>query len=254
MKNLLNLFVCLFFASFTSFSQSFIDQNFASEINDDSYTRVTVGSKAFSLLNSFTTNMKDEEAKKMGEIISKVKSFDLIASEKVGNAASLYTMAMTKARNFEELVKVKSKDANVSIRIKEKNNIISQIIGIVASDSTFVIFDLQGDLNVEEVGAMTSKLSESNINKVFKGNNLDLTDVKTYPNPVSAGNKVNVDLPKNMEKGKMTILSIEGKKMKEINLDGPTTEIDTNNLPKGTYSLVIENNGVSVTRKLVVVE
>lgn len=231
---------------------SFIDKNFGNQLNDDQVTRVTVGSKAFSMLTNFTANMKDEDAKKMGEIAAKVKSFDLIASEKISNASVLYTEAIAKARGFEELVKVKSKDANVSIRIKERNNVISQIIGIIAADSTFVLFDLEGDLNVNEIGELTGKISESNINKVFKGKNLDMTDVKVYPNPVGSGRKVNLEVPSSMEDGKLNIISSDGKKVKEISLSSGNTEIDTDLLSKGTYNLVFEKNGVMVTRKLVV--
>ncbi len=231
---------------------SFIDKNFGNHMNDDQVTRVTVGSKAFSMLTNFTANMKNEEAYKMGEIAAKVKSFDLIAGEKISNASALYAEAIAKAKDFEELVKVKSKDANVSIRIKESNNVISQIIGIVAADSTFVLFDLEGDLNINEIGQLTGKISESNISKVFKGKNLDMTDVKVYPNPVGAGRKVNVEIPASMEEGILNIISSDGKKVKEISLSSDTKEIDTDFLSKGTYNLVFEKNGVMVTRKLVV--
>jgi hypothetical protein len=253
MKNLLNLFILVCLSS-GLFSQSFIEKNFAKELNDDKVTRVTVGTKAFTLLTSFTANLKDEDAKKVGAIAAKVRSLDLIAQEKIGNAATLYSEAIAKTRGFEELIKVKAKGANVSLRIKEKNNIITQIIGIIAADSTFVVFDLEGDLDMNEVGELTSRMSESNINRVFQGKNLDMTDIKVYPNPVNTGGKVTIDVPTAMEKGKFSVVSMDGKKVKDISIEGPNFELETDNLPIGTYNLLFEKEGVTVSRKLVIAQ
>ena len=252
MKKFINLaFLVLSCVSVLS-AQSFIDKNFGDQLNDSEMTRVTVGSKAFSMMANFSENLKDEEAKKLTEIASKVKSFDLIVQEKSSNAATLYSEAISKARGFEELVKVRSKDANVSIRIKERNNIISQIIGVIAADSTFVLFDLEGELNINEIGTLTGKMSESNLNKVFKGKNLNMTEVNVYPNPVGAGRKFTFEAPAALEKGKLNILSADGKKVKEVSVTAGSNEIDTMDLPKGTYNLVLEQGGVLVSRKLVV--
>jgi hypothetical protein len=235
-------------------AQSFIENNFKSILDEEKLIRVQVGGKAFNMLYTLGKNNVDADVKKVSEIVSKIKSFDLIALEKTGDSKNLFKTAMANATNFEELIRVKADKANVNIRVKEKNNVVTEIIGIVDADSTFVVFNLVGEIDINDIGEIANKVSESNMSKAFKNKNLDLGDLKVYPNPATKGQNITVEVPNAVVGGKAFIYDSTGKKVKEISLTENNFELSTSDLSNANYVIKFEKGDTSITRKLIITE
>jgi hypothetical protein len=248
------VFVTCLLLSITISAQSFIDKNYSSYFEKEDVTRVTVGAKAFSMMHQFTKNSKDSEAQDISKIISKINSFDLLAIENVSDPQSAFKSGVAKLNGFEELVKVKNKEANVSIQIKESNGIISEIVGLVASDNEFVVFNLTGQIDMDEIGNIVSQIENKDLGKVFKGTNIDLGDIKMYPNPVKHGQKVSISVPENMQGGKATLYDVDGRKIRDFDINSNTIEVDTDKLKNSTHVIKFQKEGNMYTKKFVVTE
>jgi hypothetical protein len=253
MKHLLLFGLSLLF-TINSSAQSFIDKHYSSYGNREDATRISIGSKAFSMFNTFAQNSKDQETKEINKVVSKIKSFDMLVVEKVENPMAEFKKGLNDINGFEELIKVKSNDANVSIQINETNNVIHEIVGLIASDNEFIVFNLVGEISMDEMGQIMSQVDEQNISKVLKSKNLQLGDVKMYPNPVKQGEKVTVQVPESMKGGTAILYDVDGKKISEYKIEGDSIEVETYKLKNSTHLIKFQNNGTTYTRKLIVTE
>jgi hypothetical protein len=251
-----NLFLAIFFITAHTLlnAQSFIENNFKNILNDEKLIRVQLGGKAFNMLHTLGKGSDDEDFKKVVDLVSKIKSFDLIALEKTEKGNELFKAALNNASGFEELIRVKSEKANVNIRIKENNNIVSEVIGIINADSAFAVFDLVGEININDIGELANKVNESNLNKVFKKSNLELGELNVYPNPVVKGQNVKVEVPNSVVGGKAYIYDSTGRKVKEVNLNSSNIELNISDLTSSKYVIKFEKGDTSISRKLIITE
>ena len=75
-------------------------------------------------------------------------------------------------------------------------------------------------------------------------------NIDIYPNP--ATDQVNISLPENQAKVKLTVTSLEGKLMEKLEFTGSGKQLDTNRWQPGMYLLRFDMDGEIITRRLVV--
>ena len=242
--------VCLLFTTFT-YAQNFIEDNYAHFLDRDDITRVQVGERMFNIAATLT---KDAENREAHDLVSKIKSFDLISIEKLSNPQSEFKAGLAKLKGFEELVRIKDKENNIAIMVDESNEIIHELVGIIAADSEFVVFDLVGEIDLNEISKLTSKLQDENLGKIQGISNLGLDEVKVYPNPVKRGSEVSVDVPANMIGGKVKVIDISGKTVSQQELTGNSLRLEGDQFNANSYFLEFENKGIIVRKKLIVIE
>ena len=242
--------VCLLFTSFT-YAQNFIEDNYAHFLDRDDITRVTVGERMFNIAATLT---KDSENREAYDLVSKIKSFDLISVEGLSNPQNEFKAGIAKLKGFEELVRVKDKENNIVIMVDETHEIIHELVGIIAADSEFVVFDLVGEIDLNEISKLTSKLQDEHLGKIQGISSLGMDDVKVYPNPVKRGNEVNVDVPENMIGGKVKVIDVSGKTVVQQELSSNNLRLEGSQLNANSYFLEFENKGVIVRKKLIVIE
>jgi hypothetical protein len=246
------LFSLLF--SFTINAQSFIDKNYSSYFDKEDVTRVTVGAKAFSMMHTLSKHNTEAEAQQLANIVSKIKGFDLLVIEKVTDSQASFNKGLSQLKGFEELIKVKNKEANVSIQIKESNSLIEEIVGLVAAEDNFIVFNLIGSIDLDEVAPLISKLDDKKLSQLMKGSKINVGDLKVSPNPVKQGQKVNVTVPAEMQGGKATLYDIDGKKIAEYNIENSSIEIDTDKMKTSAHVIKLQKDGNMYSRKIVVTE
>lgn len=246
--------LCLLFTSMIFAQNSFIEKNFSNQLEKSTTTRVQVGTKAFSMLTTFAQYSNDEDAQKVAKIASKVKSFDLIVVPGAADVKTNFDLGIKKSAYMEELIKIKSKEALVSLRIDESNDVIRELVGIIAADSNFIVFDLVGEFRLDDITELTKTVNESKIKSMLGNKGIDFGDAKVYPNPVQLGQNVSIDVPTSMTNATVTVYSLDGKKLKEeISVNG-NYQMSTSGLGKGNYTIKVEGNGVSVNKRLIVIE
>ena len=141
--------------------------------NDETFTKVSLSSKMFSLFTEMEGNTEDEE--EFLDVIGKLKGMKVVASEKVANPEELYNNAISDVAKagYEELMTVKDAEENVKISIKEKDGIIEELILVAGGKEKFAMVSLYGIIDLKQVSKLASMMRMNEL-KYFK--NLDEDD------------------------------------------------------------------------------
>ena len=91
-------------------------------------------------------------------------------------------------------------------------------------------------------------------NKMETIETYDVTAVKVYPNPVRGNGNFTLELPEELEGANVTLVNESGAQVKTFNAQVGKQSIPAGGLQAGMYYVNIEKDGVSVQKKIVVVE
>ncbi|MEP1032768.1 DUF4252 domain-containing protein [Ekhidna sp.] len=131
--------------------------------DDETFTKVSVSSKMFSLFTEMEGNTEDE--KEFLDVISKIKGMKVVASEKVSDPKGLYNSAISDVAKagYEELMTVKDAEENVKISIKEKDGIIEELILVAGGKEKFAMVSLYGIIDLKQVSKLASMMRMSEL-------------------------------------------------------------------------------------------
>jgi len=252
MKNLI-LFFCLCLSANVITAQNIIDDKFNHLKNLDNATEINLSAKLFSFAANFTDS-GEKEMDEMAEFASTITGFKLIALQDHKNCALEYKSGLNYiGEDFDELVKIRSKDGNFSLYIDETNNIVHELVGIGTDNNEFIVFSLTGAMDLKKVGEFASEINMDGFDKMESIKDFDVADVKLYPNPVSRSGDLTLDTPSQFEGGVATLIDENGRVVKTYSIKGKNQSIDTNNLNAGIYYMELSKDAVSVKKKIVVI-
>lgn len=129
--------------------------------SDETFTKVSVSSKMFSLFTEMEGNTEDE--KEFLDVISKIKGMKAVVSEKVSDPKGLYASAISDVNKagYEELMTVTDAEENVKISIKEKDGIIEELILVAGGKERFAMLSLYGEIDLKQVSKLASMMRVS---------------------------------------------------------------------------------------------
>lgn len=145
---------------------------FSSFENNDEVTSVVVNKKAFMMLKKVTA--ESEEADEFRDLVSGLNELRVLTTENLATANEMRATfdKYLKKNNLVELMRVKDKDANVKIFVKEgKNeNFVSEFLMLVdqmdisakigdRGEPELVIVSLTGNINLDDVAKITSDMN-----------------------------------------------------------------------------------------------
>lgn len=133
-----------------------INSMFDKYADDETFTKVTITSKMFSLFTEMEP--EDPNTKEFTEAISKLKGLKILASDSVNDAQKYYKEATASIQksNFEELMSVRDGKEDVLFMIKENGGKISELLMLVGGNNKFVAINLYGEIDLKQI----SKLSK----------------------------------------------------------------------------------------------
>lgn len=128
---------------------------------DETFTKVSVSSKMFSLFTEMEGNT--EEEKEFLDVIGKLKGMKAVTSESVANPKGLYDEAIkdVEKAGYEELMTVTDAEENVKISIKDKNGVIEELILVVGGKEKFALMSLYGEIDLKQVSKLASMMRMS---------------------------------------------------------------------------------------------
>lgn len=131
--------------------------------DDETFTKVSVSSKMFSLFTEMEGNTEDE--KEFLDVISKLKGMKVVASEKVSSPKALYDGAISDVEKagYEELMTVKDAEENVKISIKENGGIIEELILVAGGKEKFALVSLYGEIDLKQISKLASMMRMSEL-------------------------------------------------------------------------------------------
>ncbi len=139
-----------------AFSQQVVTKYMDKFENDETFTKVSVSSKMFSLFAEMEGSEEDEQL--FYDITSKLKGMKVVASEKVSKPKELFEEAVSdiEKAGFEELMTVKDAEEDVVISITEKNGTISELIMAAGGKERFALVSIYGEINLKEISKLAS--------------------------------------------------------------------------------------------------
>lgn len=157
-------------AASLAFAQQLVTKYMDKYEDDETFTKVSVSSKMFSLFAEMEGSDEDEQL--FYDITSKLKGMKVVASEKVSNPKSMYDGAIfdVEKAGFEELMTVKDAEENVKISIKEKSGIIEELIMVAGGKEKFAMVSLYGEIDLKQISKLASLMR---VNQLKYLENLD---------------------------------------------------------------------------------
>jgi len=260
-KFLLQL-LCLFSTS-GLIAQNFVSDNFAEYMERDDITSVYVAGKTFEFASYFVEeDAEHEEIGNIRELMNSVQSLNLI----VVPSEALRSDKFTSARNsisddYDELVRVKEGKDHFSIFIDEEDDTVYEIIALGKSDDEVIAASLLCEVRIEQIEKIVSLINSKENIIVTRDNDDDqigeikaLGEVRIYPNPASAGSKVNVDIPNHLIGAQGKMYDASGATIETFKVNGNTLSIDTPENSGGFVLLEITKDDFQVTKKIFTIQ
>lgn len=256
----LSIITCLIL-SFQLSAQNAVEKYFSNHLDNQEATVVQVNGKMFqyaAVLVPDETDELDEDmpVKNVKEMLANITSFVLVKVDKLENSKKEYRSGIKKleASNYEELVRVTDKENNLSIFIDETNDVISEIVGVISTEDEFVVAALTGTIRLDQVQDIISNMQSEDMNSILKTADIEFEEMKVYPNPASANSDFVVQVPKKMMGGTITIYDMNGAKVSAHNANDKEVRLQTTSMTPGQYIVEIQNAGVSLKKKMILVQ
>lgn len=235
------------------FGQSIIDKHYQHLTNKEKTTQVYVSAKMFSFAK-FVPEDGDEDVAKAKDFLSNIESFNLLFDEENEDPIAEYRRSQDDLSAYDELVRIKSKEVRLSLFIEEADGIVDELVGIAALDTSFLVFSLNGKMDLNQVGDIVEMIEEDAIEDIIDLREARIDEVKVYPNPVSVGNRINVEIPSGFTKSTVTLYDANGSKVMSKKVEGTYTEISSDNLNTGYHMVEITDGTITHKRKVLIVK
>lgn len=135
-----------------------ISKYFSNYLDDEDFTKVTVTSRMFSLFTDIETG--DENEEEFLEAISKLKGLKVISGDSIANGLTKYKDALKKinGKGYEELMSVKDGKENFEFMIKEKGDVITELLMVAGGTNEFHVMSLYGEIDLKTITSLASKM------------------------------------------------------------------------------------------------
>lgn len=168
------IILTIVFIAFTSlgFSQSVFDKY---EDKDD-VTTVIVNKKMFELMSKVKVDVKDKEAQQYMDLLKKLDNLKVFmtGSSKLALDMKGTVTSYLKSNPLEELMRVSDDGKKVNIYVKSgvAANSVKELLMFIESpgdkDKQAIVLSLTGDFNLDEISALTEKMSLPGGNELKK--------------------------------------------------------------------------------------
>jgi len=249
------LTILTFAIALSAGAQSFVEDNFQNLIDDDNSTVIKVSQEMFKYAAIAIDDELDEEGINAKEILSGIKSLHVVVAEEIDNPKAEFTRGKRKIGDkYDELISIKSKDGNFGVYIDEDNGTVYEIIAIGAEDEEFFVGSVLCNVRLEDISGIMSKIQTEDWKPFKKMKDLDLDDLNVYPNPVATSTGLSLEVPKAMVGGEAMLVNSSGSTVKSYDIDGVSQNLDVQGITPGYYVISVNNAGVTLKKKVLVVE
>jgi hypothetical protein len=168
MKHL--LFFSFFFlsTSIISAQNDAISRFFNKYAEDERFTTVFISPKLFQMVAKIAVD--DPEWEQYREVIKDLGGLRILSSDSISNSMTLYQEIFKKLPNkeYEELLTVRDGEEHVRFMIRETDQIISELLLLVASPSDFTMISFMGKINLEKISSLAKSMDIDGIEHLEK--------------------------------------------------------------------------------------
>jgi len=157
-------------------AQNIMDKLFDKYNGKDGYTTVNISSEMFKIFaNMEVKDGKDNDAAELMNAASKLTGIKVItvsddsASPALSERKANELFAEVKpliGSSYNMLMEVKDKSENVYVYTRRSGKIISEVIVLVKEKRSAVFMSITGDVDLEQIGKLTSKMNIQGADKI----------------------------------------------------------------------------------------
>lgn len=249
MKKMIYLVAVMIACGLNGYSQDDAIARFFSEYADrEDITSISLSGKVFELADEIEV---DEDAEKYKKMASDIKSFRMIVDDNDGDAKNTAIRARKLVSlNFEDLVTVRDKTADIHLMIDESNGVVHELLAIVGSDSSFLIASVIGEMRLSDLGAVTKQLTA--VGQNMADAKLNPSEILIFPSPAKAGQQLQIEFPEELLDARVGIYDVSGKEMLSFKANSKSKKLDSAKLGTGVFLLKAANDDLEITRKFLI--
>ena len=167
-KIIINVFI-LIMISLSAFAQKNpVDKLFEKYGGKDGFTTVLISSKMFSMFSDMEAG--DDEFNNM---ISNIESIKILATEDeslLDPGINFYKEIMDELSldDYEELMVVKEKDQDVKFLVKEKDDIIVELLLVIGGEGNNALISIRGIIDLKSISKLSKSMNIEGFEKLEK--------------------------------------------------------------------------------------
>ncbi len=149
-------------------AQDAITKFFGKYENNQDFTHVSISQRMFGLMTDL--EMDDPEDQAISDAISKLTGLRILAKEDTDQAKALYQEAfrLIPAKEYDELMSVRSEDKNMKFMIKEKSGTINELLMVMGGDREFFILSIVGEIDLQQIAKISKALDIEGLDNLEK--------------------------------------------------------------------------------------
>lgn len=235
--------------------QNFIDNHY-SALEDLERSRVVhVSGRTFDIASQVVSD-DDEDAADVKAFLASIHSVDVVSVPEYTTSKSDYKEALGFLESdFEELMNYKESGSRFSLHINADGDVVYEVVGVgYDEENEFVLISVTGEMDLSMISKVIESFPADDVAVVRDFKKADGKDFRVYPNPVVSGGAITVDIPEGFRGGNASIYDVSGARVRSFTINDRTQSINASDISAGTYSVVIEKNGLSIKKRLIVVK
>jgi Domain of unknown function (DUF4252) len=132
-----------------------ISKFFGKYVDDSRFTVVSISPKMFRLLSKVSWDSISPDLK---QSIGKLQSLRILNTSATPEAFYKESLARIDRKEYEELITVRSTKENVRFLVKEKDDIIHELVMVAVDYDGFTLMSFVGDIDLDKLSRLSSSL------------------------------------------------------------------------------------------------
>jgi hypothetical protein len=132
-----------------------IGKFFGKYVEDSRFTVVSISPKMFRLLSKVSWDSISPDLK---QSIGKLQSLRILSTSATPEAFYKESLARIDRKEYEELITVRSTKENVRFLVKEKDDLIHELLMIAVDEDGFTLMSFVGDIDLDKLSRLSSSM------------------------------------------------------------------------------------------------
>lgn len=166
MQKLVFIIAMLIIPVFAGAQVSPVDKLFEKYSSREGYTSVYISKYMFSLFSNLDAGDKELE-----NVLGKLTGIRILSSDKVKETGvNFFTEIMENlpVTEYQELMVVKEKDQNFKFLIREKDDIITELLMVAGGASNNVLISIQGNIDLNTISQLSRSMKIDGLDALEK--------------------------------------------------------------------------------------
>ena len=235
-----------------TFAQNAIDKHFKQYKAQEDVTKIHITSRMFELAAHMELKDEDVKVAEFKKFISTIEEFNMIVKRETAESKTQYQSALKKIGGpYEELMSVEDKQGRFTLFIDESKGVVREVVMVGAGPQEFMVFSLTGAMDLKQLSRMAREVQSDGFQQMGRMFEHGVSEVKAYPNPLKPDQVLNIELPEKMIGGKASLISMEGKVVKEFSIHSKQEQMETGTLPAGSYVLKFSKGNINMKKRVI---